>query len=325
MELRFEGALTSRDAKQYIPHHFELPSGCTSLEIDFRFEPKGAQGISNWPTLTLFDPHGFRGAGHRGGQHHRVAIAASAATPGYLPGALPAGEWTVEIDTHMIMPGAPVRYQLDVAASRLEARGLPPSVPPTGGEVWSSSPVGEPEGVPPARAATGWYRGDLHTHTCHSDAADFTVRDLAELAQAYGLDFVFVTDHNTISGRLAARQLPSDLPLVCDGMELTTFYGHALCLGTPDWIDWRVAPESGEIAAIAAAATGRHHLFVIAHPQADGDPDCTGCSWRFGKMMPGNARRLQQRVRPASVLRLAQPRAPSRGNCRHRCPRPSAT
>lgn len=31
-------------------------------------------------------------------------------------------------------------------------------------------------------------------------------------------------------------------------------------------------------------------IFVIAHPLADGDPGCTGCAWRFGDMMPGNAR-----------------------------------
>ncbi len=32
---------------------------------------------------------------------------------------------------------------------------------------------------------------------------------------------------------------------------------------------------------------------MIAHPQAQGDPDCTGCAWRYGEMMPGNARLVE--------------------------------
>jgi hypothetical protein len=41
---------------------------------------------------------------------------------------------------------------------------------------------------------------------------------------------------------------------------------------------------------VADQVEAEEGLFVIAHPMADGDPGCTGCAWRFGEMMPGNAR-----------------------------------
>jgi hypothetical protein len=102
MHIRFEGALTGRDCKRHIAHRFGAPAGCAQIDIDFRFAPVGAHGVDNLLTLTVFDPHGFRGAGHRSGDGdrgdchrpravHRVRIGPAAATPGYLPGPLPAG------------------------------------------------------------------------------------------------------------------------------------------------------------------------------------------------------------------------------------------
>ena len=49
-----------------------------------------------------------------------------------------------------------------------------------------------------ARAGRRWLASDLHTHTVHSDGV-LTVAGLAALAAGRGLDFIAVTDHNTIS------------------------------------------------------------------------------------------------------------------------------
>jgi len=146
-----------------------------------------------------------------------------------------------------------------------------------------------PTSLPVTARGAGWYRGDLHTHTVHSDG-DWEVADLLKAARAQGLDFVALTDHNTVSGLdEMAQASPTDL-LTLPGMELTTFWGHALSLGTRDWIDWRVRPDGysvGEAARAVAAAGG---LFVIAHPGSVGDPSCTGCDWRYLDMMPGPVR-----------------------------------
>ena len=50
----------------------------------------------------------------------------------------------------------------------------------------------------PAGPGLQWLAGDLHAHTVHSDGA-LTVPELAVLAVERGLDFLAITDHNTIS------------------------------------------------------------------------------------------------------------------------------
>jgi hypothetical protein len=305
MHEHFEGRLTTRDAKSHILHHFEVPADVRALELIFRFTPVLVSGYKNLLTLTLFDARGesaagFRGAGHRDGEAghrdgeaghrdgeagvdqdtsvHHVRLSETTATPGYLPGPLPAGTWTVEIDTHMIMPGPHVTYTLDVTT--METADRPPAEKPQAGH----EPDSEPRGP-------GWYRGDLHTHSAHSDAHGFSVPELARAAAEARLDFVFLTDHNTISG--LAEWPPTSPVLLGAGLELTTYWGHAVCLGTRDWVDWRVTPGAtlagAGMSGIAAELEMAGGIFVIAHPGSVGDPACTGCAWRFGEMMPAGA------------------------------------
>ncbi len=47
-------------------------------------------------------------------------------------------------------------------------------------------------------AKAGWYRGDFHAHTKFSDGVH-SPDELVEVARAEGLDFITVTDHNTIN------------------------------------------------------------------------------------------------------------------------------
>jgi len=297
-QFHFEGSLTTRDGKRHIPQRFTMPANAGQIDICFRFAPEGAHGMKHLITLTVFDPNGFRGAGHRSGAEHRVRISEAEATPGYLPGPLPAGEWIVQLDTHRIMPGEPVHYWLNVEIqTRVAAPDADTSTSRGLQRPETDQGLRSPELVRGASGATargpGWYCGDLHAHTHHSDAKGRSVADLLELARDANLDFIFLTDHNTHSGLAewdaAAR---SDL-LTAAGIELTTFWGHALCLGTRDWVDWRMRPGDGGIARVAAATYAAGQVFIIAHPQSNGDPGCTGCAWRFGELMPGNARLVE--------------------------------
>jgi hypothetical protein len=284
----FTGQLTARDCKRHLAHRFVLEPTATALTITFHFTPHRVNGMTNLLTLTLFDPAGCRGAGHRGGAAHTVTITPDGATPGYRAGSLPPGEWIAQIDTHMIMPGEPVQYTLEITTAVLAEVPLTPSSlhPFTLAPLVLSAAAGRPS--PPAPPGPGWYRGDLHSHTEHSDA-DRSVADLLTAAQAVGLDFICLTDHNTVSG-LAELHTASTGLLTIGGIELTTFWGHALRLGTHEWVDWRMRPGTGAITQMADASAVAGHLFIIAHPLAVGDPACTGCAWRYPEMMPGNAR-----------------------------------
>ena len=278
---QFTGELTARNAKRCIPHAFDVPADCARIDLGFRYAPQRSQRIRNLLTLTVFDPYGCRGAGHRGGSYHQVTMSPTEATPGYVAGPLPAGTWTVEVDTHMIMPGEPVRYTLDVA--------LTDGATTTAG-VTDGSVLSHPRVPAVVRSEPGWYRGDVHTHSDHSDAHDVPVSGLLQMARDAGLDFVFLTDHNTVAGVSEMDASTGTALLASGGIELTTYWGHALCLGAREWIDWRMDPGTGDMGRIATDTYARGHVFIIAHPLADGDPGCTGCAWRFGEMMPGKAR-----------------------------------
>jgi hypothetical protein len=281
MRVTFEGHLSAADAKRYIVHTFEVPAGANRLSLHFSYEPARVGDVENLLCLSLFDPSGFRGAGHRSGASQRVDIDARRATPGYLPGALPPGRWLVEVDTHMIMPGEPCYYRLDVSTSTGQAGPAPAGDPPSPPAPWAARGRG-----------AGWYRGDLHTHTIHSDGA-WDVAGLLTAARAYRLDFVTLTDHNTVSGLdEMARAAAADL-LTMGGVELTTYWGHALSLGLPRWVDWRTQPGGRTMAEVAGEVEQAGGLFVIAHPGSVGDPVCTGCAWRYPEMMPGPARAVE--------------------------------
>src|SRR5262245_910865 len=74
MLYHFEGSLTARDCRRHIPHQFVAHDGSRAIEIHLRFAPRIVHGMANMLTLTVFDPGGFRGAGHRHGADHQVRI-----------------------------------------------------------------------------------------------------------------------------------------------------------------------------------------------------------------------------------------------------------
>ena len=92
--LQQTATLTHADAKKHLEIPFEMPAGATQLAITLEFSPPHKEGVKgrNMLCLTLFDPDGFRGAGHNK-RDNNVSLSAVAATPGYMPGPLQAGGW----------------------------------------------------------------------------------------------------------------------------------------------------------------------------------------------------------------------------------------
>ncbi|HZQ09106.1 MAG TPA: CehA/McbA family metallohydrolase [Anaerolineae bacterium] len=277
----FSRTLTSSDIKQNIPFPFTVPAGTTQINIRLSFSPWIVDNRYNMLTLSVFDPDGWRGAGHRHGATHEVFINAHSATPGYRAGEIQAGEWRVVVDTHMIMPGVSLPIQIDVTGTD-DAIAAAPTVHTVGKT---------------ASRGRGWYRGDLHAHTIHSDAA-WDIPALLEWARNNQLDFCTLSDHNSVAGLAIMDAASSDELLTIGGLELTTFWGHALALGLRQWIDWRVRPPEHPLGGrtmneIASEVQAHGGLFIIAHPRSVGDPDCTGCRWVYETMMPGNARAVE--------------------------------
>ncbi len=124
-------------------------------------------------------------------------------------------------------------------------------------------------------------RVDLHCHSTASETSKLGVqravglpecatppREVYELAKRRGMDFVTITDHDTIGGCL---QL-ADEPDCFLSEELTTWFKgepqavHVLCWGiTPDDHDWLQA-HAGDVETIAAHLAEQQIACALAHP-----------------------------------------------------------
>jgi hypothetical protein len=239
---RFTPADRAESTYRYVP--FEVPPGTAAVAVTLGYDPAGAT-----LDLGVFDPAGFRG--WSGGARAGFVITPSAATPGYLPGELPAGEWRVILGLYRV-PAGGVDVTVDV--------GLGPAAPPPRPPL-PPLPERPPARALPAAPGRRWLAGDLHAHTVHSDGS-LTVDQLAALARGVGLDFLAVTDHNTVShhAELAAAAARSGVLLV-PGQELTSYAGHANCLGDTGWVDFRGAADDW----LAAAEAGGG-LLSLNHP-----------------------------------------------------------
>ena len=142
------------------------------------------------------------------------------------------------IGLHRVPPeGADYRVTIEVSTTPGE---LTPDQPPEPMPPLTDRP---PRRVLPATKGRQWLAGDLHTHTVHSDGV-MTVSELARFAAGRGLDFLAITDHNTIShhAELPAAAATHGIALL-PGQEVTTEAGHAGALGDVGWIDFREPPD----------------------------------------------------------------------------------
>ncbi|MGH3263222.1 MAG: CehA/McbA family metallohydrolase, partial [Trebonia sp.] len=243
------------------PWHYlpvEVPAGTAALRVTLSY-PRESGAVLD---LGCLDPAGFRG--WSGGARDSFAVAELDATPGYLAGPVTAGLWQVMVGLHVVpAPGIP----FSVVAQPLSADSGH-----LGGQLerWLAVPESPP--VPSSRPASRalpcspgltWLAGDLHAHTFHSDGV-MSVAELAAHAVERGLDFVAVTDHNTVSqhaflGAASARYGVTLVP----GQEVTTELGHAGVLGDTGWIDFR-EPASSWL----SLAESRGGLMSVNHPFA---------------------------------------------------------
>ena len=244
---------------------FTVGLGCTRIEIRYRHDP------GHILDLGLLDPKatpypsegGFRG--WSGGARRAVFVGLREATPGYLAGELPTGTYQVMLGRAKVGSGG-CRYRVEIDLEYGEQLTPLPA--------WDPPPT--PRVAIPADAP--WVPGDLQSHTHHSDAHG-SVAELLAAAAARGLQFVAITDHNTISHHREMLEQAAGAVLPVPGMELTTYRGHANVWGARGWVDFRIRDEADLVAAVARAhALGG--LVSINHPKRQ--PGCIGCDWSYG-------------------------------------------
>ena len=281
-ERRLRLSIDDQIENRYLEVPFEIPAGRTAdaLEVTLAYD-RDAAVID----LGCRDPERWRG--WSGGARSRFAITPGAATPGYEPGELVPGRWAVVLGLHG-MPAEPVDVTVTIAtgvdAGAVEDEAPappPPSGSGTGSWTGSSSSAGaRANGRAPGRTRLGrdlpapdgltWYAGDLHAHTTHSDGT-LSIAQLTAAAAGRGLDFLAVTDHNTVShhAHLPGVGAAYDVCLV-PGQEVTTHAGHANAFGDIGWVDFR-RPAAQWLSEVEE----RGGLLSVNHPVQD------DCGWLY--------------------------------------------
>jgi hypothetical protein len=222
---------------QYARMTFSVPRGVGRIDAAF------PAGEGRKIGLGLFDERGsgWQSPGFRGiaGEERKsVFIASQAATPGFVAGAIRRGTWTAIVPNFLAV--GDVRVEVTLTFGR---RGATPSRQPV------------PELV---RAGGGWFKGDLHVHTTESSDAEssgraLTPAQMALRAQARGLDFVNLSDHNVTTQNDRLRDASPPGFLLMGGEEVTTWQGgpgHMTAAGLQagQWLDWRFKPRLGRYA-----------------------------------------------------------------------------
>ena len=271
------GRWTHRERHHHHRFEVDVPAGTRELRLRFAWQPRdlGSEHLGNGVNLSVFGPAGFRGSLPPAWIGREVTIGETDASLGVLAGPIPAGPWSLVIGASEILndgvESGELTWHLEAAAR----------VAPGAGTTTAPEPTSAPEAGAPRPPAGGprWYRGDLHSHTTHSDG-EITVADRVRGAVERGQDFLAITDHNTISHFREVDAWPDSIVRI-RGSEVTTFHGHLNCFGLSEIVDWRDAARGSGAARIVEAAHRQGALISINHPSAFGDPWCSGCHWDY--------------------------------------------
>ena len=274
VEVILEGVLQPDPEEPVARIPFHVPEGSTRVSLQYEHDAGhildlGLQDVAGDPFPSLA---GFRG--WSGGARRTAFVALDDATPGYLPGAIPAGTWHVLLgraDVHA--PGCTYRVHVGVDVED----GVSGEAMRVG-----DVPKVDPDTAPHADATDAtvnapWFPGDLQTHTHHSDAKG-SLDELLTAAERRGLAYLAVTDHNTVSHHAPLARHDATNVLAIPGMEVTTYRGHANVWGAADWIDFRLASDA-DVAWMVDRAHALGGVVSINHPKTQ--PGCIGCDWQF--------------------------------------------
>ena len=260
--LTLTGHADPQQTKTYAHVPFDVPDGIGRIDVRYQYsdlvgsDPHLTNG--NTVDIGIFDPRGiqfltdgFRG--WSGSARQEFFISGSEATPGYLAGTIQPGTWNICLGLYKIAPQG-CDYQVEITLT-------------PGDSAVTLAPLLPLRTTPGRVKPDGWYCGELHNHTYHSDG-DSDPLDVVRRAESLGLDFLAITDHNSISHLARLNTIDTPLMLI-PGIEVTTFKGHWNVWGDQGWIDFRIEDEA-HMAQAVAEAVRRGYLTSINHPRPYG-------------------------------------------------------
>lgn len=264
--------LSGVDHQTYIRAPFEVPHNVKRISVAIEYTGKSERTVVD---VGLIDQaQGL--VGWSGGNKKLFTVSEHDATPSYSPRVIEPGTWFLLFGIPNIRSDSTAVIKAEIYFSQ------------------SADPSDEPEIFKTVlRGNAAWYKGDLHTHSGHSDGSCASVRDrqmvpcpvfkIVDRARGRKLDFVAITDHNTGSQANSIRELQPyyDDILLLSGRELTSFYGHANVIGVTQNIDFQ-ARSAHQGWNEQLSSISQHAFVSINHPIRPGGEFCMGCAWLGG-------------------------------------------
>ena len=239
---------------------FDVPDG--TQEIEIRHDDRSTANILDW---GVNDPDGYRGWG--GGTGEPVVIGVTAASRAYVPGPIKAGKWRVIVGkAKVVMSPALYHVEIDLRTS--------PTLTPVPRKAYQVAA--------PRKTELRYYAGDFHVHSRESTDATPTLDANVALAKQRGLDFIEMSDHNTITQLDFFEDIQAKEPtfLLIPGIEFTTYMGHANAIGATKWVDHKIGQPGVTIEGAADQILAQGAILTINHPALDIGDLCIGCAWK---------------------------------------------
>lgn len=241
---------------------FDVPAGIEEIEIKH-----DDLSEANVLDFGVNDPAGYRGWG--GGTSEPTIIAKTGASRAYLAGPIMPGKWRVVIGKAKVI-ASPARYKLEI------------DVRPTQTIASTEAQRRPYEAAAARKKETRYWAGDFHVHSKESTDAKPTIEENIAFAKGRGLDFIMVSDHNTITQLDFFGPIQDKEPdfLLLPGIEYTTYAGHASAIGVTKFVEHKIGIDaSATIGSAADAIAAQGAIFSVNHPAIDIGDLCIGCKW----------------------------------------------
>jgi len=260
-----------KDVSDYVYLPVDLQHRCEVLEIEYSFDREGGCILD----IGLLGPSGAF-IGWSGSARSKIYVSSRYATPGYISSGILPGRYTIVLGLARI-PRDGCRYKVNIKC-HTSATILPEDHTSR----WSRG-RGDCHGCSNKRPSLSPpLKGDLHIHSLHSDGKE-TIYEIAEKALAKGLDFIAITDHNTISHVEETRDLSRVLGIpIYPGIEVTTYYGHINTYGV-SWVDFRRRSVE-DFKALLDQLRGLGQIAIANHP-FDFNESCIGCNFKYKEIL----------------------------------------
>jgi hypothetical protein len=321
----------------YVLLPFNVPAGTDAVRVKYCHDQPALTSDQNEHTLDIglyesrdgpAGPWGeeeFRGWGGSSRKDVTISpegtidpdpppVASEKTTVGFIPGALPAGEWAVELGVAAIAQETAVedgqvdwRVEIDLIDD-----------PAYSDEPYQPVPYDQA----PASREPAWYAGDMHVHARHSAPGDATMRetfsyafcpdpalgslcDPPEAQPGANLDFITLSDYVSYRHWSEIGAFQGDYPgkLIVRSAEVITYRGHVNNHASLDFADYRTGPiyERHGDGSLSLVREGRPASEIFDEIHAAGGwtqinhPEtfpseiptfgnfCRGCSWEYSR------------------------------------------